>query len=153
VAITGTTHAVEPARDDTDRDLVRVRKLARVMDHFLVDPLMGFVLPGVGDAVGSVIGFYIIAVAWRRRVSPVIIARMILNLGLDLVLGVLPIIGDAFDLGFKANLRNATLLESRAASGGRATWRDWAIVGLAAALYVAIMVLVVWGVIAIVRAL
>ncbi len=136
-----------------DRELARVQKLARVMDHFLVDPLIGLVLPGIGDAIGSVIGFYIVAVAWRRRVSPVIIARMILNLGLDMVLGILPIVGDALDFSFKANQRNAKLLESRAATGGRASWRDWAVVGLAAAAYVALVALVVWGVIAIVRAL
>lgn len=137
---------------DRDRDLARVRTLARVMDHFMLDPLIGFVLPGIGDALGSVIGFYIVAVAWRRRVSPVIIARMILNLGLDMVLGLLPIVGDALDLSFKANQRNAKLLESRAATG-RATARDWAVVGLAAAAYVAVMAVVVWGVIALVRAL
>jgi hypothetical protein len=134
-----------------DQELVRVRRLAHVMDHFLVDPLMGLVLPGIGDALGSVIGFYIVAVAWRRRVSPVILARMILNLGLDLVVGVLPLVGDAFDFTFKANLRNADLLVQR--STGRATWRDWVVVGLAAAAYLAVMALVIWGVIAIVRAL
>jgi len=134
-----------------DRELARVQTLARVMDHYLVDPLIGFVLPGIGDAIGSLIGLYIVAVAWRRRVSPVLIARMILNLGADMVLGVLPIVGDAFDMSFKAHQRNAELLVQR--TTGRATWRDWVVVGLAAAAYVAVVALVVWGVIAIVRAL
>ena len=134
-----------------DRELARVQTLARVMDHYLVDPLIGFILPGIGDAIGSLIGFYIVAVAWRRRVSPVLIARMILNLGADMVLGVLPIVGDVFDMSFKAHQRNADLLVQR--SSGRATWRDWLVVGLAAAAYLAVMALVVWGVIAIVRAL
>jgi len=138
---------------DADRDLARVRTLARVMDHFLLDPLMGFVLPGAGDVIGSVIGFYIVAVAWRWRVSPVIIARMILNLGLDMVLGIVPIVGDAFDLSFKAHQRNAKLLESRAATGGRATARDWLVVGGAVAAYLAVVALVIWGIVALVRAL
>lgn len=136
---------------DADRDLARVRTLARVMDGYLVDPLIGLVLPGIGDVLGSLIGFYIVFVGWKRRVSPVIIARMILNLGLDAVLGIIPIVGDAFDLGFKANQKNVALLEQR--STGRATARDWLVVVGAAVAYLAVMALVVWGVVALFRAL
>src|SRR3569623_926130 len=98
---------------DTDRDLARVRTLARGMDGYLVDPLIGFVLPGIGDVIGSLIGFYTVVVAVRRRVSPVIIARMILNLGIDALIGIVPIVGDIFDLSFKANQKNVALLEQR----------------------------------------
>ena len=136
---------------DADRDLARVRTLARVMDGYFIDPLIGFVLPGVGDVIGSLIGFYTVFVAVRRRVSPVIIARMILNLGLDALLGIIPIVGDIFDLGFKANQKNVALLEQR--PRGRATGRDWLVVAGAAAAYLAVMALVVWGVVALVRAL
>jgi hypothetical protein len=134
-----------------DRELARVRTFARVMDHFLVDPLIGMLLPGIGDVLGSLIGLYVVAVAWRRRVSPVVLARMILNLGADMVLGLIPVIGDSFDFSFKANQRNADLLTRRV--GGRASAGDWAIVGLAALAYVAAMALVIWLVIAVVRAL
>ena len=136
---------------DPDRELARVRTLARVMDGYFVDPLIGFVLPGIGDVIGSLIGFYIVFVALRRRVSPVIIARMILNLGLDAVLGIIPIVGDAFDLGFKANQKNVDLLMQRRT--GRATARDWLVVAGATAAYLAVMSLAVWGVVALVRAL
>jgi uncharacterized protein DUF4112 len=136
---------------DADRELARVRTLARVMDHYLVDPLIGFVLPGVGDLIGSLIGFYIVFVAMKRRVSPVIIARMILNLGIDAVLGFLPIIGDAIDLGFKANDKNVKLLETRTV--GRAKPSDWLVVVGALAGFVAVFGLAIWGVVALVRAL
>ena len=121
------------------------------MDGYLVDPLIGLVLPGIGDVIGSLIGFYTVIVAWRRRASPVIIARMILNLGLDAVLGIIPIVGDIFDLSFKANQKNVALLEQRRT--GRATGRDWLVVAGAIAAYLAVMALVVWGVVALVRAL
>ncbi|MBV8756459.1 MAG: DUF4112 domain-containing protein [Deltaproteobacteria bacterium] len=136
---------------DPDRELARVRTIARVMDSYLVDPLIGFVLPGIGDVIGSLIGFYTVFVAFKRRVSPVIIARMILNLGLDAVLGIIPLVGDAFDIGFKANLKNVDLLTQRRT--GRATARDWLVVAGAAAAYLAVMALVVWGVVALFRAL
>jgi hypothetical protein len=149
MAITGTADHFEPAA--TDRELERVRTLARVMDHYLVDPLMGFLLPGIGDVIGSLIGFYVVAIAWRRKVSPVLIARMILNLGFDMLIGVIPLLGDVADLAFKSNIKNVELLESHPT--GRATWKDWLIVAAAAAAYLAVMGLVIWGVIALVRAL
>ncbi len=136
---------------DPDRELARVRTLARVMDGYFVDPLIGLVLPGIGDVIGSLIGFYTVFVAYRRRVSPVIIARMILNLGIDAVLGIIPLVGDVFDLGFKANQKNVALLEQR--QTGRATGRDWLVVAGATAAYLAVMALAVWGVVALVRAL
>ena len=54
---------------DPDRELARVRTLARVMDGYLVDPLIGFVLPGIGDVIGSLIGFYVVFIALKRRAS------------------------------------------------------------------------------------
>ncbi len=138
-----------PVRED--KDIHRARTLALVLDNFLVDPLIGALAPGVGDVIGSLLGMYTVMLAVRRKVSPVIIARMLLNLGIDMVVGVVPIVGDALDFGWKANRKNAELLAERHATGGRATARDWAFVGAAALLYVAIMVGVIWGVTALIR--
>lgn len=136
-----------------DRELAHVQKLAKVMDHYLVDPLMGLLAPGIGDAIGSLIGFYIVFVAARRRVSPVVIARMMMNLAIDFGVGVLPIIGDAADFAFKANQRNAELLVSRDATGGRATARDWALVVGAALLWLAMLGLLIYGLVRLFRAI
>jgi hypothetical protein len=149
MAITGTADG--QASVDTDRSLERVRALAQWMDNKFVDPLMGILLPGVGDMIGSLIGFYVVGVAWRRRVSPVILARMIVNLGFDLLMGLIPLVGDAVDLVFKSNVRNVELLLARPT--GRATARDWLFVIGAAVAYLAVMSLVIWGVIALLRAL
>lgn len=137
---------------DSDRELGRVRTLARVLDRFYLDPLLGFLLPGGGDVIGSVIGIYTVMLAARRKVSPVIIARMLLNLAADAVLGLIPFLGDLVDIGFKANLRNLDLLAERVEHGGRATARDWLFVVGAALVYATVMVLLVWGAVAIVRA-
>src|SRR5262245_19286556 len=67
----------------TAPDLEQVRKLTRVLDHYLVDPLLGLLLPGVGDLIGSMLGLYLVGLAVQRGTSPVIIARMLLNLALD----------------------------------------------------------------------
>lgn len=111
--------------------------MAKVLDHFLVDPIVGFVLPGVGDIATSVAGLYTVGLAISRRLSPVIIARMLLNLALDALLGAVPLIGDLFDVAHRANTKNVALLEQRAIGNGRATARDWAMVMGAFALFAA----------------
>src|SRR5690606_8958186 len=91
----GTRRVTEP-----DREIERVRVFARVLDDYFVDPLLGLVLPGAGDVIGSTIGIYTVVIAVRRKVSPVIIARMLMNLAVDAVVGFIPLAGDLFDIGF-----------------------------------------------------
>lgn len=132
-------------------DLERARTLARVLDHYFVDPLLGLVLPGAGDLIGALLGLYLVAVAVRHRMSPVIIARMLLNLAIDAAVGAVPVVGDIADFAFRANQRNLALLDRRAT--GRATARDWLAVGGAAAAFAAVIALVVYAIAALVRAL
>lgn len=132
-------------------DLERARTLARVLDHYLVDPLLGLVLPGAGDLIGALLGLYLVAVAVRHRMSPVIIARMLLNLAVDAAVGAIPVVGDIADFAFRANQRNLALLDRR--TTGRATARDWLAVGAAAAAFAAVIALVVYAIAALVRAL
>lgn len=140
-----------PSRDiGAPADLKRARTLSRVLDHYLVDPLLGLILPGAGDLIGALLGLYIVGVAVRRRVSPVIIARMLLNLALDAGLGLVPLAGDIADFAFKANDRNLALLDRRAT--GKATARDWLAVAGAVLVFAAVIGLAIYGVIALVRA-
>ena len=144
----------KPAGTGTARDteLDRVRTLARVLDRYYVDPLLGLILPGGGDVIGSMLGIYTVMIAVRRKVSPVIVARMLMNLAVDTVFGIIPLVGDLFDFGFKAHVKNAELLSERALRGGRARGRDWLIVIGAAFAYMLVMALVIYGVIRLFRA-
>lgn len=136
-----------------DTELDRVRTLARVLDGYFVDPLIGLLLPGAGDLIGSMLGIYTVVIAARRKVSHVVIARMLMNLAGDAIIGFIPLVGDLFDFGFRANQRNVNLLSDRVGEGGRATARDWAIVIGAGLAYLVVMTFVIWGIIAIVRAI
>ena len=136
-----------------DIELERVKKLAGVLDRYLVDPVIGLILPGAGDMLGSLLGLYTVSIELRRRVSPVIIARMLMNLGVDARLGIVPLLGDLFDVGFKANTRNAELLEQRSEHGGKASARDWAFVVGAAVLFLGAIALSVYAIVALFRAL
>jgi hypothetical protein len=150
-SISDTRRYVSPVAADRDNELARVRTLARVLDRYFVDPILGLVIPGGGDILGSILGVYMVMIAARRKVSPVIIARMLMNLAADAVLGFIPFIGDLFDFGFKANTRNLQLLEEASVHGGRATAKDWAMVVGAALTFVAVLALIVWGIVALFR--
>lgn len=136
-----------------DPEVERVRKIARTLDTYMVDPLIGLVLPGAGDLLGSMLGLYTVALAVRRKLSPVIIARMLLNLALDAVLGVVPLVGDLTDLAFKANTKNVALLSERSGAGGRATGKDWLMVVGAALLFVGALALVIYVMYAVITAI
>jgi len=108
--------------DATDRAqaIERVRAIARLMDDAIripgtgigigLDALIGIV-PGLGDLAGGVISAYVLMTAARAGVPKTVLARMLLNLGTDALVGAVPVLGDLFDIGFKANVRNARLLE------------------------------------------
>ncbi|HEU4728592.1 MAG TPA: DUF4112 domain-containing protein [Kofleriaceae bacterium] len=135
-----------------DPQLERARTLARLLDHYMLDPLIGFLLPGGGDLIGSLLGLYIVVIAVRRRVSPVVIARMLLNLAIDAGIGIVPIAGDIADLAFKANARNLQLLTERHDTG-KATARDWLAVGGALFAFAAVLGLAIYAVVAVIHAL
>jgi predicted aconitase with swiveling domain len=105
----------------TEVVLNRLRKLSYWMDQSFTIPVInkkiGFdgiigLVPGVGDALGSFVTAYIIGEAVRLGVPKRILALMAGNLVLDAVVGAIPIVGDIFDVAFKANLRNLQLLEN-----------------------------------------
>lgn len=56
------------------------------------------------------IALYIVAEAYRLGVPRRVIALMLTNVGLDFALGSIPLLGDVFDVAFKANRRNVRLL-------------------------------------------
>ena len=79
--------------------------------RFGVDALIGLV-PGIGDAVTTLISLYIVSEARALGAPPLLIARMIANVALDGFVGAIPLAGDAFDVAFRANRRNMALLQN-----------------------------------------
>jgi hypothetical protein len=85
--------------------------------------------------------------AVRLRVPKIVIARMVLNSGLDLLTGAVPLLGDLFDAGFKANLRNLALLERHALPGVPPQRADYVFVAICfgvLALIAIVPVLIFW---------
>ena len=83
-----------------------------------LDGLVGLI-PGVGDAATAALSAYIVLEGWRLGVRKRTLARMAGNAGLDLLLGSVPLIGDLFDIAWKANVRNIELIRRDLADRAR----------------------------------
>ena len=102
-------------RSASDPALAAAVTLSRWMDKRYLDPLLGLLLPGVGDMLGAALGIYPVVLAWRRGAGKALLARMLLNLAADVLGGAIPIVGDIWDFLFRAHARNLALLQERAA--------------------------------------
>ncbi|MFK7992251.1 MAG: DUF4112 domain-containing protein [Sandaracinaceae bacterium] len=86
-------------------------RMVRVLDDWMLDPIIGFILPGAGDAITGTGSIALLFLALKERVPTVVLLRMCLNILVDTVGGVFPIVGDAFDLVWRSNKRNLNLIE------------------------------------------
>lgn len=77
--------------------------------RFGLDPLIGLI-PGLGDVLGGLLSSYIVVEAVRAKAPRALLVRMLANLAVDMVLAAVPVAGDLFDAGWKANSRNLALL-------------------------------------------
>lgn len=105
--------------------LARVRRMANLFDskfavpgtrvRFGLDSLIGL-LPGVGDLAGAAAGLWLILEAAKLKAPKSVLAKMCVNLGIDLAGGAVPIAGDIFDLFWRSNNRNVELLQKHIAA-------------------------------------
>jgi hypothetical protein len=78
--------------------------------RFGLDPLIGLI-PVLGDVISGFFAFFIVFAAWQRGVSRLTIARMVVNIAIDDLIGSIPLVGDAFDVAWKSNRMNISLLQ------------------------------------------
>lgn len=115
--------------------------------RFGLDALVGL-FPGLGDLASPLFTVALLLEGTRRRLPPVVLARMVLNAGIDMLLGLVPLVGDAADVAWKANLRNLALLERHARGTTAPSTSDYAFVSLCIAAVVLIalvpVLLIAW---------
>ena len=139
----------------------RLQRLSRFMDSAIElpggyrigwDGIIGLI-PGIGDVVGLSVSAYIVLGAARLGASRATLARMAGNVAVESLIGAVPVVGDVFDIVFKANERNMRLLERHAREPERLERRSrgW-LIGFAA-LTVALVLLVGWLVVALIAGL
>ncbi|WP_240518805.1 DUF4112 domain-containing protein [Leptolyngbya sp. BC1307] len=119
--------------------LKRLRQISHLLDNAIaipgsdfrigLDPILG-ILPGGGDIVTGLMSVYIVFEAAKMGLPAATLGRMGFNILLDTLTGTIPIIGDFFDVTWKANSQNVALLEKHLAdpTPSRAADRLFAIV-------------------------
>jgi hypothetical protein len=117
-----------------ERDLAEMEVLAWLLDNSIpipiigrrigLDAIVGFV-PGVGDVVSGGLGVFVVVRGAMLGLPRVVLARMTANVAIDFVVGVVPVLGDAFDLWFKSNQRNVTLARRYIAEPDASTRGEW----------------------------
>jgi hypothetical protein len=138
---------------ETDQtQLADLQKIADWMDtafeipglgiRFGLDALLGLV-PGLGDALTSLVSLYIIGMASRHGLPRVTLMRMGMNVALDSLLGAIPFVGDLFDVYWKSNQLNVAILrrhlEALPHERRKARSADWLVLmGLALLLVLAV---------------
>jgi len=94
-------------------------RIARTMDRAMRLPVVGVrvgwdsilgLIPGIGDALTLGPAGYIVLQAHRMGAPGALKVRMLGNIGIDALIGSIPLVGDLFDIGWKANTRNVALL-------------------------------------------
>jgi hypothetical protein len=88
------------------------------------DPIIGLV-PWAGDVLTALLSCAIVLHAHTMRVPRIVQLRMLLNVAIDLLIGAVPVVGDAADVFWKSNSMNMTLLERHASQARPASAGDW----------------------------
>jgi hypothetical protein len=113
-----TTYGFDFARSHSAR-IARIDALATLLDTAFVIPGTGIrfgfdgligLFPVIGDTITTALSLFIVHEAYQLGAPGHVIARMLGNVALDGVFGAVPLLGDAFDVLWRANRRNVRLL-------------------------------------------
>jgi hypothetical protein len=132
---------VLPSEDRHSRSSIEAvfRFVSLVMDRLIripglkkrlgLNPIADLV-PGFGDIAVALVSVSVIVYGIRRRVPKIVLGRMALNVLINEVIGLIPIIGSAFAFWFQANTRNYQLIRGHIETPGRSTKGDKIFVSL-----------------------
>ena len=136
------------------KSIARLRGLAKLMDaqfkipgtniRFGLDGLLGLI-PGAGDLSTFAVSGYMVMILAQNGASGFVLARMVLNILIDAIFGSIPLLGDIFDVYFKANIRNIKLMEEHYVEG-RHRGGAWKVVVPVLLFVLVIIGLIIWGV-------
>lgn len=135
------------------RDFKQIEWIAKLMDaqftvpgtnlRFGLDGIIGLI-PGAGDISTFAVSAYLLAIMARNGASGYVMARMVLNVVIDAVVGMIPIVGDLFDIVFKANMRNLKLMKEHYVEG-RHKGGAWKILVPVLVLLLIVVGGIIWG--------
>lgn len=148
-----------PPKDIPHKDIPidRLDRLAWFLDNSIKIPGINYrigldgiigLIPGIGDAAGTLLSMYILSEAAQAKLPRSVLMRMGWNIAVDTVIGAIPVVGDIFDVTWKANARNVRLIkEYRHATRQTTRQSRWVMVGIIAALILVIALITVGAVV------
>ena len=149
-----------PGASDENR-LQSLEALSRLLDTAFTIPGTSFrigldgllgLIPGIGDPLGTMLSSYVIFAAARLGAPKRLLVRMVGNVLVETIVGAVPIIGDLFDIAWKANARNVALLRAHQSELGSGTGRSSRqILWLLAVVLLSIIVAAIFGTIFLLR--
>ena len=107
--------------------------------RFGLDGIVGFI-PGIGDILGGLASSIIIIAAWVRGVPKVTLTRMVMNVAIETAVGAVPLLGNLFDIGWRANRRNYKLLTESLVHPAEVARRNWLFFGLVCVVLLVMMI-------------
>ncbi|KXK00419.1 MAG: hypothetical protein UZ17_ACD001002175 [Acidobacteria bacterium OLB17] len=126
---------IEKGLDDLARYLDGLFRIPGTGWRFGLDALIGLI-PNIGDTLTFIPSIYILFSGARYGVPKITLLRMALNIAIDYIVGMIPFLGDAFDLVWRSNKKNMDLIRARATGRGKGTRGDYLFIfGLMAGLF------------------
>ena len=107
-------HAVKETPEWVDKTVVWLDSKFTIPNtniKFGIDPIVGL-FPVVGDFLTYFIGLIIIFTVGKKGASGELMLRMLVNSGIDVILGAIPFLGIFFDVTYRSNLKNLKLMKA-----------------------------------------
>jgi hypothetical protein len=113
--------------------------VSRLLDTFFVvpgtrirfgfEPIIGLI-PILGDQATSLMSAALLYRSVQHRLPKIALVRMALNILINGVIGMVPLLGDLFVLWYKPNIRNFRILQRYAGHADPVTKNDWLFVSI-----------------------
>jgi hypothetical protein len=147
-----TMNKISTGTSSGQRGLKRLNYLAKLMDaqfrvpgtnfRFGLDGIIGLI-PGAGDLSTFAVSGYMLWIMANNGASGFVLARMTFNILIDAIVGAIPILGDLFDVAFKANMRNMRLMQQHYEEG-RHRGSAWKLIVPVLIVVFLIIVAIIW---------
>lgn len=142
---------------EKDQQTITIQYVADLLDSrftipgtrikFGIDPILGLI-PGAGDWFGGMLSIFFLIEAYRAGAGLSVIMRIFLNILIDIIIGSIPLIGDIFDVAWKANQRNARLIQDlhtvQEQTEKKSRWFMGVIILLLVGIIIGTLALIIW---------
>jgi hypothetical protein len=107
----------------------RLLRIPGLKQRLGLNPILDLI-PGFGDAAAAIVSISVLLYGFRRGIPKILLGRMALNVLINEIVGIIPVVGSVFAFWFRANTRNYELVRDHLDMPNRSTTGDKIFVGL-----------------------